>query len=163
MRISPQWPNVFLTPRALIIARSWVLCGLKYQHWPVKQTLSWPEWLSVAYWYIYISEKCNAQKSEILTNIDVYSYRWVNKRATCSAWVICSGCGVITCNTQLSVYLKILGTPEFLEFIQLSHHSFRSVLLSLYKTFICRLHYVPKLQRSVNKADRCRCRFQWPG
>ena len=66
--------------------------------------LSWPEWLSVAYCTPYISEKCNAQKSEILTNINVYSYRRVHKRASCSAWVICRGCEVITCKTQPSVY-----------------------------------------------------------
>ena len=30
---------IHLTPRALIIVRSGVLCGLKYQHWPMKQKL----------------------------------------------------------------------------------------------------------------------------
>jgi len=29
--------NSFLTQHALIIAHSWVHCGLKYQHWPMKQ------------------------------------------------------------------------------------------------------------------------------
>ena len=37
MRIYPRRPNTFDT--ACFIARSGVLCGLKYQHWPMKQKL----------------------------------------------------------------------------------------------------------------------------
>ena len=129
MRISPRWPNMFLTPCA------WLSFALEFSVGWNNNTGLWnknsSERLSVAYCTPYISEKCKAQKSEILTNIDVYSYRRAHKRASCSGGVICRGYGVITCNTQPSVYLKILGTPEFLEFIQLSDRSFRSVLLSL--------------------------------
>jgi len=53
--------------------------------------------------YPYNSDKTNAQKSEICTKIDVYSYRRAHRRASCSAGVICRGCGVVTCNTQRSV------------------------------------------------------------
>jgi hypothetical protein len=52
--------------------------------------------------YLY---KCNVKKSEILTNIDVYSYRRPHRHASCSAGVICRGCGVVTCNTPPSIYL----------------------------------------------------------
>ena len=97
---------------------------LKYQHWPIKQKFFTRKVSGILYLY-----KCNVQKSEILTNIGVYSYRRPHRCASCSAGVICRGCGVVTCNKQPSIYLKPLGTPEYLEFIQLPHCSFRSVLL----------------------------------
>jgi hypothetical protein len=46
--------------------------------------------------YPYNSEKNNAQKSEIPTNIDVYNYRRGHRPASCNAEVICKGCGVET-------------------------------------------------------------------
>ena len=54
--------------------------------------------------YPYNSDKSNAQKSEIPTNIDVYSYRRDHRCASCNAAVICRDCGVATCNTQPSIY-----------------------------------------------------------
>jgi len=54
--------------------------------------------------YPYNSYKSNAKKSEIPTNIDVYSYRRVHRRASYSAGVIYRGCEVVTCNTQPSFY-----------------------------------------------------------
>jgi len=37
--------------------------------------------------YPHNSDKSNDQKSEIPTNIDVCSYRWAHRRASCSAGV----------------------------------------------------------------------------
>jgi len=54
--------------------------------------------------YPYNSDKTNVQKSETSIKIDVYSYRKAHKRASCSAGVICRGCGVVTCNTKPSIY-----------------------------------------------------------
>jgi len=48
--------------------------------------------------YPYNSDKTNAQKLEISTKLDVYSYRRAHRHASCSAGVICRGCGVVTCN-----------------------------------------------------------------
>jgi len=67
--------------------------------------------------YPHKSDKSSAQKSEIITNVDVDSYRRAHRHASLSAGVICRGCGVVTCNTQPSIYLKLLGTPKYLEFI----------------------------------------------
>jgi len=53
--------------------------------------------------YPYNSDKTFAQKSDISTKIDVYSYRRAHRDASCSAGVICRGCGVVTCNIQLSM------------------------------------------------------------
>jgi hypothetical protein len=53
--------------------------------------------------YPYNSDKTNAKKSEISTKIDVYSYSIAHKHASCNAGVICKGCGVVTCNIQLSI------------------------------------------------------------
>jgi len=46
--------------------------------------------------YPYNSDKSNAEKSEIPTNIDVYSYRRAHRSASYTAGVICRGCGVVT-------------------------------------------------------------------
>jgi hypothetical protein len=46
--------------------------------------------------YPYNSDKSNAEKSEIPTNIDVYSYRRAHRPASYSAGIICRGCGVVT-------------------------------------------------------------------
>jgi hypothetical protein len=62
--------------------------------------------------YPYNSDKTNAEKSEIPTNIDVYNYRRAHRPASCSAEVICRGGGVVACNTQLSSYKKRLGHPR---------------------------------------------------
>jgi hypothetical protein len=54
--------------------------------------------------YPYKSDKTNAKKLEISIKIDVYSYRRPHRHTSCSAGVICRGCGVVTCNTQPSIY-----------------------------------------------------------
>jgi len=54
--------------------------------------------------YPYNSDKSNAQKSEIPTNIDVYSYRMAHRPASCSVGVIVRGCGVVKCNTHPAIY-----------------------------------------------------------
>jgi len=54
--------------------------------------------------YPYTSDKTNAQKSDISTKIDVYSYGRAHRSASCSVGVICRGCGVVTCNAQPSIY-----------------------------------------------------------
>ena len=59
-------------------------------------TSCWPERLSAGTLYPYNSEKGNAQKSEISTKLDVYSYRRAHRHSSCSAGVICRGCGVVT-------------------------------------------------------------------
>jgi hypothetical protein len=88
----------------LFTACTEVHCGLKYQHWPIKQTLivdqKFFEWHTVS---IYFS-KTNAQKSDISTKINVYSYRRHHRYASCSGEVLCRGCGPVTCNTQPSIY-----------------------------------------------------------
>jgi len=99
-----QLTNTVPTLLALIIVRSGVHCGLKYQHWPMKRKL----FLDHKGWqwgmYQYNSDKNNAQKLEIPTNINVYSYRRAHRPASCSTGVICRGCGIVTCNTQPSIY-----------------------------------------------------------
>ena len=101
---SSQLTNTGLTLVALIIAHSRVNCGLKYQHWPISENSFVTRKVVSGILYPYNSEKINAQKSEIPINIDVYSYRRADRPASCSAGVICRGCGVVTCNTQPSVY-----------------------------------------------------------
>jgi hypothetical protein len=54
--------------------------------------------------YPYNSDKTNAKKSDISTKIDVYSYSMAHRHACCSVGVICWDCGVVTSNTQSSVY-----------------------------------------------------------
>jgi len=72
--------NTFLTPRALIIARSGVPRGLKYEHWLMKQKFfrdqNGCQWRTVPH---MCSEKCSAQNSEIPTNIDIYGYSRTQK------------------------------------------------------------------------------------
>jgi len=54
--------------------------------------------------YPYNSEKSDAKKSEISINIDIYGYRRAHRPASCNAEVIFTGCGVVKCNTQPSIY-----------------------------------------------------------
>jgi hypothetical protein len=63
----------------------------------------WPEMLSVAYCTHIIQTKFMLKKSEISTKLHVYSYRRAHRHASCSAGVICSGCGVVICNIQPSM------------------------------------------------------------
>jgi hypothetical protein len=51
--------------------------------------------------YPYNSDKTDAQKLELTTKIDVYSYRRVHRGASC-AGLICRGCEV-TGNTAVSL------------------------------------------------------------
>ena len=106
-----QLTNMVLTPLATIIACSEVHCGLKYQHWPMKQKLflyqKHYQWLL----YPYNSDKINAYKSEISTNIDVYSYRQSNRHSSWIAGITCRGCGFVTCNTDVNL-LKTSWHPQ---------------------------------------------------
>ena len=70
----------------------------------VTNSSCWPERLSVVYCIHNNSDKTNPQKSEISTKIDVYSYSMAHRYASYSAGVICKGCGVVTFNTQSSIY-----------------------------------------------------------
>jgi len=88
---------------ALFIAFTGVHCSLKYQRWSMRQTFLTRKIVN-GILYPYNSDKTNAQKSMISTKINVYSYRRAHRHASCSAGVICMGCGVVTCNTQLSIY-----------------------------------------------------------
>jgi hypothetical protein len=54
--------------------------------------------------YPYTSDKTNAQNSEMSRKINVYSYRRAYRRASYSVGVICRDCGVVTFNTQSSIY-----------------------------------------------------------
>ena len=99
-----QWVMLLATQLGLFIACSGVHCGLKYQHWPMNQTLVVVQQGFQWRVYPYNSDKSNAKKSEISTKIDVYSYRRANRHDSCSAGVICRGFGVVTFNTQSSVY-----------------------------------------------------------
>lgn len=44
--------------------------------------------------YPYNSDKTDAQKLELSTKIDVYSYRRAHRGASCGAGLICRGCEV---------------------------------------------------------------------
>jgi len=55
-------------------------------------------------WSDLNSYKTNVHKSEISTKINVFSCGRAHNCASCSAWVICRGCGVVTCNKQPSIY-----------------------------------------------------------
>jgi len=88
----------------------WVHCRLKYQHWPMKLSFLTRKVVSGILHPCKL-DKCNAQKLEITTNINVYSYRRAHRRASCSAGVICRDCGVVICNTQPSIYF-FLAPPN---------------------------------------------------
>ena len=67
--------------------------------------------------YPHNLDKTNFQKFEISTKIIVYSYRKAQRRASCSAGILCRGCGAVISNTQSSIYQKnVLGNHEYLEF-----------------------------------------------
>ena len=145
-----------------------VHCGLKYQHCPMKRTLvtSWK--VDSGIMYPYNSDKTNALKLEISRKIDVYSYRRAHKHASCSAGVICRGCGVVTCNMQPSIYWKHLGHPWIAGILYSTHivaldlffcHSRRHSYLSGIRL----LQLCPVIQRSVNKVDHCMYLLQWLG
>jgi hypothetical protein len=53
--------------------------------------------------YPYNLDNTSAKKTEISSKIEVYSYGMTHRHASCSAGVICRGCGVVTCNIQLSI------------------------------------------------------------
>jgi len=53
--------------------------------------------------YPYNSDKTNSQKSEVSTKSNVYSYIIAHRHASCSAGIVCRGCGVVTCNIQPSI------------------------------------------------------------
>ena len=82
--------------------------------------------------------------------------------ASCSAGVNCRGCRVVTCNTQLSVLLKTSWAPlNSWNFIQQSHSNLDLLFCRCrrcsYLSGIRFLQLCPVTQRSLNKADVCRC------
>jgi hypothetical protein len=64
--------------------------------------------------YPYNSDKSNAQKSEIPTNIDVYIYRRAYRLASCSVGFILRGCGVVKCNTLVNLPRVPSNTGNFI-------------------------------------------------
>jgi len=60
----------------------------------------WLERLSVAHCTHIIQTKLMLRNRRYPKKIGVYSYRRAHRHASCSAGVICRGCGVITCNIQ---------------------------------------------------------------
>jgi hypothetical protein len=105
--------NYTFCPSWLIHFRHWYLClylalgftiGWNINTGPQSKLSFLTRKFVIGIMYPYNSNKTNAQKSEISTKINVYSYRGAHRRASCSAGVICRGCGVVTCNIQLSVY-----------------------------------------------------------
>ena len=68
-------------------------------------TNGWPQSFLVVYCNAtYCSDKTNIQKSDISTNINVYSYRRAHRCVFCSSGTLCRGCGAVTYNTQPSIY-----------------------------------------------------------
>jgi len=94
---------LFETQLALFIARPAVHCGLKYQHWPMIRTRC-PERLSVAYCTHIIQTNLMLKNRRYPEKLMFAAITSAHRRAYCSAGVICRGCGVVTCNTQPSVY-----------------------------------------------------------
>ena len=115
-----------LNRRHMFIARTGVKCWLN-----INSGLWWSQLLSVVYWNGDRSNESDAEKLEISPKSDVYSYRRVHKRASCSDEALCSGCGALTCNIQTSTLVKpsrpLLNSSNFPEHCQCR---FRSVLLS---------------------------------
>jgi len=90
------------------------------------------------------------------------------RRASCSAGIIFRGCGVVTCHTQLSSVLKMCWHPRIAGVLYNSN----IVALDLFCCHYRRCSYLSGIrllqlcqviQRSVSKADRCRCLLQWRG
>jgi hypothetical protein len=77
--------------------------------------------------YPYNSDKTNVQKSNISTEIDVYSYRRAHRRASYSAGVICRDCGVVTFNTVVNL-LKMSWAPPN----SWNSHGFHIIALDLF-------------------------------
>ena len=76
------------------------------------KTPSWPERLSVAY-RTHIIQKKQMLKNQRYPQKSMFTATGgAHRLASCSAGVICRGCGVVTCNTQSSVYFKLLSPPN---------------------------------------------------
>jgi hypothetical protein len=95
--------------------------------WVVISTLAyeakkncWAERLSVVYCTHIIQTKLMLKKSEMSTKIDVYSHRRAHRHASYSTGVICRGCGIVTCNTQPSIY-QHLGHPRIARILYNRH------------------------------------------
>jgi hypothetical protein len=104
---------------------------VEYQHWPMEQVLiddlNRCQWRTVTY---SVQPQTDAEKLEISVITDVYSYRRVHRRASCSAGALCHGYGALTWNILPSTLMKNSWTLlNISTFPQHSQHSFR--------TFIC--------------------------
>ena len=106
--ICPSWLILFQTQHAFVFHE--VHCGLNINTdlWNKHYLLTRKVFSGIL--YAYSSDRTNVQKSEIFTKNDVYSYRRANRRASCSAAVLCRGCGAATCNTQHQSTKNFLGT-----------------------------------------------------
>ena len=90
----------------------------------------------------YNSDKTNVKKSGISTKIDISSYRRAHRHASCSAGKICRRLwGRNMQQTALNLINTFWAPSNSWNFIQLSHHSFRPILLSLQKTFLSQWLY----------------------
>jgi hypothetical protein len=65
-----------VTPIALFIACIEVHCGLKYQHWPMKDTSFLARQVVSGMLYPYNSDKINTKKSETLQKLMFTATGW---------------------------------------------------------------------------------------
>jgi hypothetical protein len=86
-----------------------------------------PARFPLAYCTHIIQTKVMLKNRKISTKIDVYSYMRAHRRASCSAGVICRGCGVVTFNTVVNL-LKPSSAPSN----SWNSHSFHIVALDLF-------------------------------
>ena len=114
----------------LIWFRQWQLCLYLALGFSVSWNINTALWSALSFLtrkvvsgilHPYISDKTTAQKSEISKKINVYSYRRAHRCACCSGGVMCRGCGVVTCNIQLSIEQKRLGRPWIAGILYSSH------------------------------------------
>jgi hypothetical protein len=56
-------------------------------------------------------EESDAEKLETAVKTDVHSFRRVRRHASCSAGALCSRCGALMCNIQMSTFVKSSWTP----------------------------------------------------
>jgi hypothetical protein len=99
----------------------------------------WAESLSVAYSTHIIQTKLMLKNWRYPQKLMFTAMEGPTDMPCCSAGVICRDCGVVTCNTQPSVYQKCLGHPRLAGIL---YSRYIVALMSLWKTFISRSHYI---------------------
>ena len=98
----------------------------------------WSQLLSVAYCNANFSDESDAKKLEISAKTDVYNFRRVHRRVSCSDGALCSGCGALMCNIQTSTFVKLLG----LSWRAVIFQSIASICLDM---FCCQHRSIPYL------------------